>query len=65
MMDFNIEYILNDIAKMKAENDPEMLQSLKDYLSGFEAGVDVILEVANRAKADFINPVKKTLESRD
>lgn len=64
-MNSDVEYILNDIAEMKAKNNPEMLQSLKDYWSGFEAGVDVILEVANRAKADLINPVKKTLESRD
>lgn len=61
-MDPRTKYILDDIAKMKAEGDTDSLNTMRDYWQGFTDGVNVIIKVLDTIKVDMINPVKEALE---
>ena len=62
-MDPRTESILEDIEKMKAENDTEMLESMKEYWDGFRDGVDTISEVLKKLKNDMIVPIEEALKN--
>ena len=61
-MDPRTKRIMEDIGKMKAENDTEMLESMKDYWDGFRDGVNTISEVLEKLKNDMIVPVEEALK---
>ena len=61
-MDPRTKSILEDIEKMKAENDTEMLETMKDYWDGFRDGINTISEVLDRLKNDMIIPVEEALK---
>lgn len=62
-MDPRTKSILEDIEKMKAENDTEMLEAMKDYWDGFRDGVNTISEVLDKLKIDMIVPVEEALKT--
>lgn len=61
-MDPRTKHILDEIAKMKAEGDTDLLKMTRDYWQGFTDGVNTIIEILDRLKNDMINPVKEALE---
>lgn len=61
-MDPRTKSILEDIEKMKAENDTEMLENMKDYWDGFRDGINTISEVLDKLKIDMVVPVEEALK---
>jgi hypothetical protein len=61
-MDPRTKSILEDIEKMKTENDTEMLETMKDYWDGFRDGVNIVLEVLDKLKNDMVVPVEEALK---
>ena len=61
-MDPRTKYILDEIAKLKADNDADALDAMKDYWDGFRDGVNTIFGVLEKLKNDMIVPVEEALE---
>ena len=62
-MDPRIKSIMDNIEKMKAENDVEMLEAMKDYWDGFRDGINTVSEVVEKLKNDMIVPVEEALKT--
>lgn len=61
-MDLRTKYILDKIAKLKADNDADTLDLVKYYWDGFRDGVNTISVVLEKLKNDMIVPVEEALK---
>ena len=61
-MDPKTKDILSSIKKLKADDDTETLEHMKDYWDGMNDCIEIIMQVITRLKTDMIDPVKESLE---
>lgn len=64
-MDPRTKEIIDDIKKLRADGDTEMLEAMKDYWDGFADCAKTIFEVLNTLQNGMIEPVKEALKEKN
>ena len=61
-MDPRAKDILSSIERLKADDNTETLEHMKDYWDGMNDCIEIVMQVITRLKTGMIDPVKESFE---